>query len=154
MSEKTAINFGRALLAGLIATVVLSVLMVLKQMMHLMPELNPISMMSNMMGAPLLVGWVAHFMIGTLLWGLLYAGLQRLLPGPGWIRGALFATGAWLVMMIALMPMAGAGLFGLNLGMMAPIATLMLHWIYGAVSGAVYEGSEHEHAGHRHAPAD
>ena len=36
------------------------------------------------------------------------------------------------------MPMAGAGLFGLGLGVMAPIATLMLHWAYGAVMGATY----------------
>lgn len=36
------------------------------------------------------------------------------------------------------MPMAGAGIFGLNLGMMAPVMTLVLHLIYGAVLGAVY----------------
>ncbi len=34
--------------------------------------------------------------------------------------------------------MAGAGAFGLKMGMMAPVATLMLHWIYGAVLGAIY----------------
>lgn len=43
-------------------------------------------------------------------------------------------------MMITLMPMAGAGagLFGLKMGLMAPIATLILHWIYGAVLGGLY----------------
>ena len=36
------------------------------------------------------------------------------------------------------MPMAGAGFFGSQLGMMAPLATLVMHWIYGAVLGGVY----------------
>lgn len=41
-------------------------------------------------------------------------------------------------MMVAIMPMAGAGMFGMALGMMAPVMTLMLHLIYGAVLGHTY----------------
>ena len=41
-------------------------------------------------------------------------------------------------MMILVMLMTGAGLFGMHLGLGAPIATLMLHWVYGAVLGAVF----------------
>jgi hypothetical protein len=68
----------------------------------------------------------------------MYAWLDPKLPGSHLVRGAIFATGAWLIMMVVLMPMAGAGLFGMHLGLMAPVATLMLHWIYGAVLGGVY----------------
>ena len=39
------------------------------------------------------------------------------------------------MMMMGPMPMAGAGLFGLQLGMMAPVATLMLHIMWGVVLG-------------------
>jgi hypothetical protein len=46
---------------------------------------------------------------------------------------------AWLGMMIIVMPMAGAGLFGMNLGIMAPVMTLVLHVVFGAVLGAVYQ---------------
>mgnify|MGYP000169687771 CR=1 FL=1 len=38
--------------------------------------------------------------------------------------------------MLLPLPMAGAGFFGLSLGMMAPIMTLVLHLVYGAVLGA------------------
>jgi len=138
VSNINQFHFGRGLLAGLVATVVLSGLMLMKQAMGVMPQLNPVMMISHMLGAPLLVGWIMHFVIGTVLWGLLYAWLNPLLGGPHWLRGVEFATGAWLVMMIMLMPMAGAGAFGLKMGMMAPVATLMLHWIYGAVLGTVY----------------
>ncbi len=34
--------------------------------------------------------------------------------------------------------MAGAGIFGMNLGMMAPIMTMMLHAVFGAVLGGVF----------------
>ncbi len=138
VSEINQFRLGRGLLAGLVATVVLSGLMLMKQVMGVMPQLNPVLMISHMLRAPLALGWIMHFMIGTVIWGLLYAWLNPRLAGPQWLRGAEFATGAWLVMMIMLMPMAGAGAFALKLGMMAPLATLMLHWVYGAVLGTVY----------------
>ena len=132
-------TIGKGIIAGLAATIVLSVLMMMKSMMGIMPELDVISMLSAMMGnAGPAVGWAAHFMIGALVWGILYAIVSPRLPGPAWFRGAVFGTAAWLMMMLAIMPMAGAGLFGLNFGMMAPIMTLMLHWIFGAVLGTVY----------------
>ena len=138
----SAEKYGKGLLAGLAATVVLSAIMIMKQAMGLMPELNPIEMITKMSGSSTpLMGWMEHFVIGTVLWGLLYAALDAKLPGPHWLRGAIFATGAWFIMMVMLMPMAGAGLFGLGLGMMAPVATLMLRWIYGAVLGGVYGAS-------------
>ena len=132
-------NFKAGLLSGFVATIVLSILMVIKAKMGVMPELNAINMLANMMHAPSLMGWIAHFMIGTVIWGLLFSVLVNKLPG-GIIKSALiFSVLAWLMMMIAPMPMAGAGLFGLKLGMMAPIATLMLHLIWGTVLGFTYK---------------
>ena len=139
MLNLTVSNIGKGLVAGFTATVLLSLLMVMKQMIGLMPELDVIAMLSKMMGnSGPVMAWIAHFMIGTVVLGILYVWTSPSLPGPSWFRGAAFATGAWLVMMIVIMPMAGAGLFGNSLGMMAPIATLMLHWIFGAVLGGVF----------------
>ena len=42
-------------------------------------------------------------------------------------------------MMVMVMPMAGAGLFGMAFGVMAPMMTLVLHIVFGAVLGAVYQ---------------
>lgn len=41
-------------------------------------------------------------------------------------------------MMVMLMPMVGVGLFALSMGMMAPVMTLVLHLIFGAVLGWTY----------------
>jgi hypothetical protein len=137
-------NVSKGMVAGFVATIVLSALMVMKQTMGVMPQLNPVQMLTDMMGASTpLVGWAAHFMIGTLAWGGLFSLLDLRLPGQSyWIRGLVFGFGAWLLMMIVVMPMAGAGLFGMQLGMMAPVMTLVLHLIFGAALGGVY-GAEH-----------
>ena len=132
-------NVGRGIGAGLAATVVLSMIMVAKGMMGLMPELNVIAMLSSMMNAAPVAGWVAHFMIGMLAWGLGFVFFGKYLPGRTHIvKGISFGIAAWVLMMLMVMPMAGAGFFGLNMGMMAPAMTLMLHVIYGAVLGLAY----------------
>lgn len=138
-------HIGKGILAGFVATVALSVLMVLKGMMGMMPNLNAIKMLTTMahgyMGTPAtpIIGWLLHFMIGSLAWGILFALLFAAIPGrSATVKGLIFATGAWLLMMVMVMPMAGAGLFGLHLGMGAPIATLILHWVFGAVLGSGY----------------
>jgi len=58
--------------------------------------------------------------------------------GDWWVKGVVLGVGAWLIMMVAMMPMAGAGFFGMHLGMMAPDMTLIMHLVFGAVLGAVY----------------
>lgn len=133
--------YTRAFIAGFTATVVLSALMVMKAAMGLMPQLNVIVMLANMIGfGGAAAGWLAHFLIGTVLWGTLYALLYRLLPGSGPVmKGLVFSVGAWLLMMIIVMPMAGAGFFGLTIGIMAPVMTLVLHLIWGAVLGFVFK---------------
>lgn len=142
-------NIGKGLIAGFVATVVLSALMLMKSAMGLMPQLDTVAMLSSMMGGGPTLGWLAHFMIGTVAWGGLFALTEQYLPGPSlWVKGIVLAVGAWLMMMIAVMPMAGAGFFGMNLGMVAPVMTLMLHVIFGAVLGGTYaalQGSEHRH---------
>lgn len=125
--------------AGFVATVVLSVLMIIKHAMGIMPELDPINMITKMLGASTpIVGWIMHFIIGSIMWGIAFALTSRLFPGLFWVKGMLFAVVPWLIMMVAMMPLAGAGLFGMQLGMAAPLMTLLLHLVFGAVLGAVY----------------
>ena len=48
-------------------------------------------------------------------------------------KGVVFGIAAWLGMMVMVMPMAGAGPLGMAMGIMAPMMTLVLHVIFGAV---------------------
>jgi hypothetical protein len=154
-SLKIMNRYVRSMATGFIATVVLSLLMLVKGAMEVMPELNPVSMLSDMahekMGMPAIpmIGWLAHFMIGTVLWGILFTLLYPRLPGQdALVKGLSFSTLAWLLMMLLLMPMMGAGLFGLKLGMMAPGMTLLMHLIWGAVLGYTYGKSEQARLSH------
>jgi len=129
------------ILAALVATIVLSLLMIAKGMMGLMPDVNIIGMLAKQMGTGAMMGWVAHFVIGALGYGIAYALIfSDLKFGSHLLRGTLLGVIGWLVMMVAIMPMMGAGLFGMGLpsGMMVPVATLILHAIFGAVLGYVY----------------
>jgi len=132
------------MLSGFVATIALSVMMLAKGAMGAMPQLDVVEMLSSMMGMPqvLLSGWMAHFIIGTVVWGVLFALLVPKLPSSSYtVKGIVFGILVWGLMMIFVMPMAGAGLFGLALGPMASVATLVLHIVYGAVLGFVYSFS-------------
>lgn len=132
-------NLSAGFAAGFVATAILSALMMVKSMMGVMPQLDVVAMLSAMMGTSPLIGWLAHFMIGTVFWGGGFALVYNLIPCHGPIfKGVAFGIGAWLLMMVIVMPMAGAGLFGLKFGLMVPVMTLALHAIFGAVMGGVY----------------
>lgn len=138
-------RFANGVLSGLIATVVLSLLMVVKGMMGIMPNLNVVAMLTQMghhfMHTPAVpvMGWIFHFVIGALVWGVVYPLAEPAMPAQsGWGKGVIFGMLAWLVMMVVVMPMAGAGFFGFGLSLAAPVMTLMLHLIYGAVLGGTY----------------
>lgn len=132
-------NVLKGIIAGFVATLVLSVIMVIKSAMGLMPELDLISTLSSMMGGSPMLGWIVHLLIGVVIWGGLFAVLEPKLPGSSlWFEGVIFGVGAWLLIMIVVMPLAGIGFFGMHLGILVPIMTLMMHMIYGAVLGGVY----------------
>ena len=131
-------NIVKGILGGIVATAVMSGLMLMKSAMGVMPQLDVIQMLSTMMGVSTAVAWMVHFGIGA-MWGALFALAYRVIPGgTAVVKGMLLLTGAWLVMMIMVMPMAGAGLFGMHMGLMAPMMTLVLHLVFGVVLGLVY----------------
>ena len=135
-------RYGVGIIAGFAATIALSLIMVIKAAAGFMPMLNVIALLSALLGNPgvPLVGWTAHFVIGAIIWGALFAALVPSLPGAYCVRGAIFSGGAWLAMMIILMPLAGKGVFAAHAGLPVAVATLVLHLIYGVVLGAVFGG--------------
>ena len=129
------------IIAAFIATIVMSLLLMLKSAIGLMPDLDIIAMLASMMGGSHIIAWIAHFMIGSIGYGIvmaLIAGTDR--SKNFTLTGAMVGAIGWFMMMIAIMPMMGNGLFGLSMtsGIMIPIATLMLHLVFGVVLGKVY----------------
>lgn len=140
-----AARLGKAVFAGLVATVVLSMIMILRLAAGVAPWYNPIEIMNltaqNAFGTPdsIMVGWAIHFVVGALIWGFFFGALEPYMPGrtPA-RRGLEFALGAWLVVMVTVFPLAGSGFFGLGFGLVAPLFMLMGHIIFGLVMGATF----------------
>lgn len=140
-------NEVKGILAALAATIVLSILMLIKSAAGLLPEVNAVQMLAgtaSRAGLPgtAIIGWILHFLIGAVLWGLLFVWIGTRLPGGRVVQGIEFGVLAWLSMMLIVFPIAGAGLFGLAIGPPAAVATLVLHIIYGAVLGWMYQTLE------------
>ena len=54
-----------SIIAGLVGTAVMTIVMMIAPLMG-MPKMSPPEMLSAMLGLPLFVGWVMHFMIGII----------------------------------------------------------------------------------------
>jgi hypothetical protein len=132
-------NITKALGAGVAGTIAMTLMAMVAPMMG-MPEMNIPKMLGNFMGVPVAVGWIAHFMIGTVL-AISYANIfAAKLPGAPALRGVLFSLIPWFMAQIAVNPMMGAGVFALNTDapLMMVMGSLVGHVVYGAVLGLVY----------------
>lgn len=127
------------IIAGFVATSVLSVLILLKMLMGVMPLLDIVRILSDALAVPLFAGWIVHFVIGTLFWGFGFGAFYSRIPGRSMAaKGATLGVVAWLPMTLVVMPMAGVGLMGLHIGLLAPVLTLMLYLIFGIVLGTSF----------------
>lgn len=128
-------NWGKAVVAGLVGTVVMTAIGLWVAPMMGIPRMNPAEMLAGAMGGNALLGWLGHFMIGSIL-AVIYAVVAPALPGPPAVRGAIYGLAPWLVAMLMVMPMMGMPAFG---GAAAvAMGSLIGHLVYGAVVGAIY----------------
>jgi hypothetical protein len=129
----------KGVIAGFIATVVVSVVMLLLSALEL-TQFDIVTLIDRLGSIGRGGAWVDHFLVGTMLWGALFAGFDAVTPKvPLRLKGIIFGVGAWLLMMLIFMPAVGAGLFGANLGLAVPVAMLFLHLVYGAALGIAFE---------------
>lgn len=100
-----SLNLGSVVLAGLVGTAAMTILMYAAPLMGL-PAMDIMAALGSLVpGAPTYaVGALMHFGIGVTL-ALLYAALfASRLPGPGWLRGALFSLLPWLFAITLMAP--------------------------------------------------
>lgn len=130
----------RGITAGFLATILLTIVMVVKLFTRFVPEVNLAALLSGVLHAPPWVGWGVHLALGTLVWGPLFAVLSPKIPGSTCVvRGIVFSVAAWLLMALIVLPLAGMGVFGLRYGFAAPVTTLLLHMVYGVALGFAYQ---------------
>ncbi|MEO6907579.1 MAG: DUF6789 family protein [Abditibacteriaceae bacterium] len=138
----------RAIGAGFVATVVMTMLMYMAPRMG-MPNMDIAAMLGSVMNGgqmpavmsgPWLVGIMMHFVMGTFLFSLIYAYLvYGLLPGQPWVKGLIWGIVLWAVMQAMVLPMMGKGFFASKTPapLLFVMGTLMGHLLYGIILGAL-----------------
>ena len=122
-------TIGRGIAAGFVATFALSLL------------LDPVVMLSRTVWTPAAAfGWQLHFFAGPVIWGTGFAYFHDHVVGPSWLRGVVFVTGAGVLVMLVAVPLSGAAFPGSPLGAPTIAAILVIHVVYGALLGLVYDG--------------
>lgn len=148
-------NFGRAMLAGLIATITMSIVQAMAPMMGL-PRMDIAAMVGSMFGGSPMVGWILHLMMGTILWAAVYAySVEPRLVGAPWVRGLSYGFLLAAFVLVIGFPVVGAlfssltskpGFLGMRIGgAMGTMGVIVGHLVYGLLLGAIYGHSASEH---------
>lgn len=125
--DKVESTIGKGIVAGFVATFLLSVL------------LDPIELFApSILPASPPVGWILHFFVGTVVWGIGFAVLHDYLRGPAWQRGLMFALGAWIVVISGAAVLILAHVIAMELTPVMIVATLVVHVLYGVALGLIY----------------
>jgi uncharacterized membrane protein YagU involved in acid resistance len=130
------INLSRVAAAGVVATLVMTATGLWAAPLMGLPAMNPAAMLAEAMGGSSLLGWAAHFMIGTIL-AAGYAIIAPRIPGPPPLRGAVYGIAPFLAAQVLVMPMMGMPVFSGSTAM--ALGSLVGHVVYGAVLGLVYD---------------
>ncbi|MDD8018282.1 MAG: hypothetical protein PHP42_07900 [Bacteroidota bacterium] len=134
------ISLTKTLSAGIAATAVMTMVTFAAPMMGL-PKMNPAEMLSGMMGVPVAIGWLMHFMVGVVFaaaYAFLFLPNVKLPNLP--IKGALFGIAVFVfaqIMMVMMsfvvgpMPMPEGGM------MLTIVGSVIGHVVYGDVVALV-----------------
>ena len=131
------IKIQQSVISGIIATIVMTLLMLLGGAMG-MPKMSPPDMLAGMMGVPVAIGWVIHFMIGIVFAaGYVFffnSWLKKIVNKMA--RGAIYGLLAFIAAQIGF-PVMGA-IFG-DAPMPQPEDSMVLMMI-GSVMGHIIFG--------------
>ncbi|MFQ5695255.1 MAG: DUF6789 family protein [Terriglobia bacterium] len=139
-------NVGKAILGGVVGTVLITLIMYYVAPMMTGGPMDIAAMLGSMMGNNWWMGMAAHVINGVVVFPLIYVFvLYSFLPGASWLKGGLWGLALWLLAQVVVMPMMGAGLFSANAGgMPAVMGSLMGHLVYGVALGLVTGGPARE----------
>lgn len=126
----------RGVLAGVVATVAMSVVMIAATVTGLspMPEPVPKAIASMLWGSGAATGLVlATAVVAHLGYGGFWGGMLAAFgDARSYGEGIALGVGLWILMGLVVLPVLGWGLFGTGITPRIAVATLVLHLIYGA----------------------
>ncbi len=130
----------KGMIAGFVATVAVSILEAVNLFAGRWVEPFPI-FVAGLIGMPgnLMVGWIVHFIAGTIILGSLFGILCPRMPGQTpETKGIIFAVGAWAVLMVMVFLAGDPRMFRDSGGFGMVAWMLVSHAVFGIVLGNVY----------------
>lgn len=130
-------NLGKAVLAGVVATAVMSLIGFYLAPMMGMPKMDFGMMLGTnnpMMAMPYWAGWAIHFMMGIIFALVFVKVVAPMLKGAYLIRGLVFGLVLFLLAQLIVMPLMGNGVFSGG-HMPAIMGSLVGHLVFGALLG-------------------
>jgi len=128
----------QSVIGGIIGTAVMTMVMFVAPMMG-MPKMNPAAMLSSMMGFPIIIGWIMHFMIGV-IFALGYVFLLKNMLkkiNSKVLKGAIFGFAVFIFAQV-MMQIMGALMGGMPMpqGSMVLMAmgSIIGHIVFGIVT--------------------
>ena len=80
----------KSILAGIIGTAFMTLIIMVAPVMG-MPKMSPPKILSGMIGMPIFVGWIMHFIIG-IVFAFAYTFLFKVNISNVWVKGAVFGV--------------------------------------------------------------
>lgn len=133
----------KAIIGGTTGSLVMTIIMLVAPMMG-MPEMNPAEMLSEMMGVPIFLGWIMHFMTGVIFAMGYVFFLSQLLNkiNSRIIKGAAFGIVVFIfaqIMMVIIESVMGAIPSPETNMVLMFIGSIMGHLVYGIVTITLVE---------------
>ncbi len=125
----------QSLIGGIVGTAVMTMVMLIAPMMG-MPKMNPPELLSMMMGFPIVVGWLMHFLIGIIFamaYAFFFMNIVKKISS-NIIKGAIFGFAVFVFAQIAM------AIMGAMLGDTPPMEGSMMLMIIGSIIGHVIFG--------------
>jgi uncharacterized BrkB/YihY/UPF0761 family membrane protein len=143
-------KYGSVITGGIVATLAMTMLMLAAPMMG-MPKMNVGEMLSGMMGLPVAVGWILHFMIGV-IFALIYSWVfnSKLPIGNYMLRGIVYGALVFIFAQIMFAVMRAMGIMpSMGGDMVKSIAeSLMGHLLFGFVLSFFFKDNVSAGNGH------
>ena len=79
-----------------------------------------------------------HIVVGMIMAWIYAVFFYSRLTGPPWLRGLIFVQIPFLIQVLVILPLIGAEILGLKLGLATPFLVFILNAIYGLILGAFY----------------
>jgi hypothetical protein len=132
-------NTQKTIVGGVVGTLVMTFMMYFVAPMMLGRPMDIAAMLGSLLGNSWAMGMAMHLLNGIVVFPLVYAFLlYGRLPGPPWLRGTTWGLILWFISQALVTPMMGGGIFSAKSGgMMAVVASLIGHAVYGVLLGAV-----------------